>query len=125
MCYIADENWEEARETLTKIDYVSEDLFYLNLYFGNYPEAAENLKKLYTSQLTTYKISESVLELAHAPANVSDKEIFNSFLLKIVSGVDHNDGEDLYRQTTSKIKNENIKDILYAIYLEKNWDTVY
>lgn len=124
-CYIADENWEEAREALTKIDYVSEDLFYLNLYFGNYPEAAENLKKLYTSQLTTYKISESVLELAHASANVSDKEIFNSFLLKIVSGVDHNDGEYLYRQTTSKIKNENIKDILYAIYLEKNWDTVY
>ncbi len=125
-CYIADENWEDAREALMQIDeYVPDDLFYLNLYFGNFTEAAENLKKLYTSELTTDKIKESVLALADTAPDDSDKEVFNSFLLTLVKGIDHNTGESLYNRTSNQIKNKNIKEILHGIYLEKNWDATY
>ncbi|WMJ75942.1 MULTISPECIES: tetratricopeptide repeat protein [unclassified Sedimentibacter] len=125
-CYIAYENWEKARETLLKIDdYVPDNLFYLNLYFGDYKEAAENLKKLYTSELTTDKISESVMALEDIPPDDSDKEVFKSFLLKLVKGVEHNDGKKLYNQTTNQIENINIKNILYGIYLERNWESRY
>ncbi len=125
-CYIAYENWEKARDALLKIDdYVPDDLFYLNLYFGYYKDAAENLKKLYTSELTTDKITESVLALEEVPPDDSDKEVFNSFLLKLVKGVEHNDGKQLYNQTTNQIENINIKGILYGIYLERNWESRY
>ncbi len=125
-CYIADENWECAREAFIKIDgYVPYELFYLNLYFGDYAEAAENLKKLYTSEMTTNKIIESLRALADDPPEDSDREALNSFLLKLLRGVEHTEGEALYNQTASQIKNQNIKKILHGIYLEKNWDVTY
>ncbi len=124
--YIADENWEGAKDALMKIDeYVPDTLFYLNLYFGNYAEAAENLEKLHTSELTTDKIMESVRALSDANPDDSDLEVFNSFLLRLVKGIDHNDGKSVYNEAASQIKNKSIRTILYGIYLERHWDVTY
>ena len=124
--YIADENWQGARDAFMRIDeYVPYELFYLNLYFGDYAEAADNLKNLYISQLTTNKMIESVRALGDNPPDASDRDAFSSFLLKLLKGVEHSDGEALYNQTVSQIGNQNIKEILYGIYLERNWNLTY
>ena len=45
--YVAVENWEEAREAFRNIEgYVPDQLFYLNMYFGDYAGAAENIRNL-------------------------------------------------------------------------------
>lgn len=122
---IALENYEGARDALNNIkSYVSDNLFYLNMYFGDYMEAAANIrsKNFYISRLSSYKVKEALELLENSPPNASDTKAFNDFLLKLVEGIHHEDGKPLYNDTVRLISNVNLKTILYEIYIERNWD---
>lgn len=123
--YIAIENWEGAREALQKFEsYVPDNLFYLNMYFGNYMEAIGNIQSqtFYNAKMSTIKIKDALTALENSPPQFSDKQIFNDFLLKLTNGIHHEEGKKLYDEAVKQIKNINIKTILHEIYLERNWD---
>jgi hypothetical protein len=123
--YIATENWEGARNALqNREEYVSTDLFYLNIYFENYIEAAENAK--YTQRnLTSVEVKEALKELEENPPQPKDKQVFDNFLLNLVKGVQREEGKTLYRETVRQISNSNIQTILHEVYLERGWDISY
>lgn len=125
--YIAFENYEAAREALNNAESISDNLFYLNMYFGDYKEAAENVKSnnYYLSRLSSNKIIESLNELENNPPEAYDRKIFNDFLLNLVKGIDYEDGKALYDETVKKITNNSIKTILHEISLDRNWDVDY
>lgn len=126
--YVATENWEDAREALQKMEgYVSDNLFYLNMYFGDYMKAVENIqsKNYYISRLSSNKVKEALKALENSNPQIPDKQAFNEFLLKLVTGVRHEEGKALYEETDIQISNRNLKTILHEIYLERNWDTIY
>ncbi|WP_313370530.1 hypothetical protein, partial [Sedimentibacter sp.] len=122
--YIALGNYEAAREMLDKTDSVSDKLVYLNMYFGDYTKAAENLqsKNYYLSRLASNKIINAVRELGKNPPTARDRQVFNDFLLKLIKGVHYENGQSLYDETVKQIENDNIKTILYEIYLENHWN---
>jgi hypothetical protein len=125
--YIALENFEEARETLKKADGITEKLFFLNMYFGDYIEAAENIKSknFYLSRLASDKIADILNNFEENPPEAADKQIFDEFLLTLIKGIDHEDGKKLYDETVSKISNKDLKLILDEIRLERHWDISY
>ncbi len=126
--YIAVEDWESARETFRNMkDYVPDDLFYLNMYFGDYKDAAENIrsKDFYISRLSSDKVEESLKALENSHPNDSDRQAFNTFLLELVKGIDYDEGKTLYNETLRKITDSNIKTILHEIYLDRRWDVEY
>lgn len=125
--YIALEDYEEARETLKKADSVTEKLFFLNMYFGDYIEAAKNSKSknFYLSRLASDKIANILKNFEENPLDAADKMIFNDFLLTLIKGIDHEDGKKLYDDTVSKISNNDLKIILDEIRLERHWDISY
>lgn len=126
--YIVLGNYEDARAALNNINsYVSDNLFYLNMYFGDYVEATENIqsKNFYISRLSSNKVKEALKSLENSPPNTMDRQVFNEFLLKLVTVVHHEDGKALYNEIVRQISNVNLKSILHEIYLERNWDTEY
>lgn len=126
--YIALKNFEGARDALQNIEnYVSDNLFYLNMYFGDYIGAAENIqsKNYYFSRLSSNKVKEALKALESSPPQASDRQAFSDFLIKLVTGVHHEEGEKLYDETVRQITNSDIKTILHEIYLERNWDVIY
>lgn len=123
--YIAVENWEEAREALRNIEgYVPDDLFYLNMYFGDYAGAAENIQseKFYISRLSAGKVINALKALESRRPKDPDRQAFNNFLLKLVTGVNNSMGRALYDETVSRITDNHLKAILHEIFLERNWD---
>lgn len=126
--YIAVEDWESAREAFRNTkDYVPDNLFYLNMYFGDYKDAAENIrsKDFYISRLSSNKVEEALMALENSRPNDFDRQIFNTLLLKLVKGIDHDEGKALYNETAGKITDSNIKTILHEIYLDRRWDVEY
>jgi len=122
--YIALGKYEAAREVLEKTDYVSDTLVYLNMYFGDYARAAENLqsKNYYLSRMASDKIVNAVRELGENPASDENIQVFNEFLSKLIYGVHYEEGQSLYDETANKVDDENIKEILYEIYLDNHWN---
>lgn len=117
---IALENWEGARNALQhKEGYVPDELFYLNMYFENYKEAAENTKYLYSPNLKSIKVKDALENLEDIPPNSDDKQVFNNFLLKLVTGVSHEEGKTIYDEAFRKISNSDIIIILHEIYLHR------
>lgn len=124
--YIAIEKWEEAKDALQNIKgYVPDELVYLNMYFGNYIEAAEDIKYLYGSNLKSIEVKEALRNLEDIPPHPDDKEVLNNFLLKLVTGVSSEEGKAFYDETVRKISNSNIIIILHEIYLHRGWDINY
>lgn len=125
--YIAIENYEEAREALRKYDSVTENLVFLNMYFGDYIEAAENIKSssFYRSRLSSDKAKDAIAGLGENPPKADELNVFNEFLLKLIRGIPYEEGKNIYNETLKHISNNNIKIILEEIYLERNWDTEY
>lgn len=124
--YIATENWEEAKNALQKVEgYASEKLVYLNMYFGNYLEAIENIKYVYSSSLKSIKATEALKALDNIPPHPNDKQLFNDFLLKIVVGVGREEGKKLYEDIINQISNNNIKTILSEIYIDRGWGNIH
>nr|WP_312578541.1 hypothetical protein [Sedimentibacter sp.] len=125
---IALENYESARDALNNIEsYVSDNLFYLNMYFGDYMKAAANIqsKNFYISRLSSYKVTQALEALENSPPNAADKKAFDDFLLKLVTGIHHEEGKSIYDETIKRISNVNLNAILYEIYIERNWDTEF
>lgn len=125
---IALENYESARDALNNIEsYVSDNLFYLNMYFGDYMKAAANIqsKNFYISRLSSYKVTQTLEALENSPPNAADKKAFDDFLLKLVTGIHHEEGKSIYDETIKRISNVNLNAILYEIYIERNWDTEF
>ncbi|WP_312701775.1 hypothetical protein [Sedimentibacter sp.] len=121
--YIVLGDYEAAREVLEKSDTIVDTLAYLNMYFGDYDKAAENLqsKSYYRSRLVSDKVVNAVRSLAENPPSSRDVKSFNDFLLKLIYGVPYEKGQSLYDETVKQIDNENIREILYEIYLENHW----
>ena len=121
--YIAKENWEDARNALKNTEgYLPVNLFYLNMYLGNFTEATENTKYLYNSPLKSIEVKEALKALEDIEPYQNDKKIFNNFLLKLVTGVQREEGKALYDEIIKQISNSNIKTILHAIYFDRSWD---
>lgn len=125
--YIAFDKFEEAREALRNTESVTDDLFYLNMYFGDYMEAAENIKSknYYLSRLASDKIADTLKDLGNNPPQDSDRQVFNDFLLKLVKGIQHEDGKALYDGAVRQITDINLRTILHEISLERHWDVNY
>lgn len=124
--YIALENWEGARNALKNTKgYVPDELFYLNMYFENYKEAAENTKYLYSPNLKSIKVRDALENFEDIPPNSYDKQVFNNFLLKLVTGVSREEGKALYDETVKMISDSNIIVILNGIYIHRGWDISY
>lgn len=125
--YIAVGNYEKAREALKMAENVTDNLIFLNMYFGDYVEAAENIKSesFYISRLSSNKVKDALTALSHNPLKVNELKIFNDFLEKLILGIPYGDGQNIYRETAKQISNNNIKTILEEIYLERGWDTEY
>ena len=124
--YIAVENYEEAREALRMQESVTDNLIFLNMYFGDYMEACENIKSksFYRSRLP--QIKEALEALGENPPTSDELKVLNDFLLKLVSeGIPYNEGRNVYNETVKQIADSNIKTILDEIYLERHWDTDY
>ncbi|WP_313165193.1 hypothetical protein [Sedimentibacter sp.] len=121
--YIALGNYEAAREMLEKAGSVTDTLVYLNMYFGDYAKAAENLqsKDYYLSRLASDKIINAVRALGENPPVAGDRQVFDDFLLKLIYGVHYEKGQSLYYETVKQIEDDNIKTILYEIYLDNQW----
>lgn len=121
--YIALGNYEAAREMLEKAGSVTDTLVYLNMYFGDYAKAAENLqsKDYYLSRLASDKIINAVRALGENPPAAGDRQVFDDFLLKLIYGVHYEKGQSLYYETVKQIEDDNIKTILYEIYLDNQW----
>lgn len=64
-------------------------------------------------------------KLEDIPPHPDDKQVFNNFLLKLVTGVSREEGKALYDETVRKISNSNIIIILHEIYLHRGWDIGY
>ncbi len=126
--YIASGKLEEARTALQNLEsYVPDNLFYLNIYFGNYEEAVKNIEseKHYSTKMSIKTVRDALKAFEKYPPQFEDKEIFNNFLLKLVNEVNHSEGVALYDETIKQINDGNIKTILNEIYLERNWDISY
>ena len=121
--YIAFEKYDEAREALKNTESVTDNLIYLNMYFEDYQEAAENVmsKNYHLSRLSSSKIVETLKELDENPPQANDKQIFNEFLLKLINGINHEKGYKIYEEAVSQISNNNFKIILNEINLERHW----
>lgn len=121
--YIAFEKYDEAREALKNTESVTDNLIYLNMYFEDYQEAAENVmsKNYHLSRLSSSKIVETLKELDENPPQANDKQIFNEFLLKLINGINHEKGYEIYEEAVSQISNNNFKIILNEICLERHW----
>lgn len=121
--FIATENWKSARNALQNTEgYLPVNLFYLNMYLENYTMAAENTKYLYNSPLKSIEVKEALRNLEDIPPHHNDKQIFNNFLLKLVTGVQREEGKGFFDEIIKQISNSNLKTILNAIYLERGWD---
>lgn len=116
-------DYEAAREVLEKIDSVTDTLVYLNMYFGDYAKAVENLqsKSYYLSRMKSDEIINAVIELGEIPSYSKDIQVFRNFLSKLISGVPHEKRQSVYDETVRQIENENIRKILYEIYFENQW----
>lgn len=125
--YIAVENYEEAREALKKRESVTENLFFLNMYFGDYMEAEEDIKSesFYRSRLSSNKVKDALIALSNNLPEDDELRVFNEFLLKLINGIPYEDGKKLHDETIKQISNSNIKAILDEIYLEKHWYIEY
>lgn len=125
--YIAVEDYEEAREALRKYESVTDDLVFLNMYFGDYMEAAENIKSksFYRSRLSSNKVKDAIIGLGENPPQDGELNVFNEFLLKLIRGIPYEEGKNVYNETLKHISNNNIKIILEEIYLERHWYTEY
>ena len=125
--YIAVEDYEEAREALRKYDRVSDGLVFLNIYFGDYMEAAENIKSksFYRSRLSSNKVKDAITGLGVNPPKADELNVFNEFLLKLINGIPYEEGKVVYNETIRQVSNNNIKTILEEIYLERHWYTEY
>lgn len=122
--YIAMEDWENARDALRQEEegYTDDDLIYLNMYFGEYGEAAENAKYSYNHNLSSEKFTMPLKDLDKNPPNSKDKEILDDFLLELVSGIGREDGKAIYNEIMDEISNRTIRVILKEIYLSRSWD---
>ncbi len=122
--YIAVGNYEKAREALRIAENVTDNLIFLNMYFGDYMEAAENIKSenYYISRLSSNKVKDALTTLSHNPPKKDEYKIFNNFLEKLISGITYEKGQNIYDETVKQISNDNIKTILEEIYLERHWN---
>jgi tetratricopeptide (TPR) repeat protein len=125
--YIAVENYEGAREALQMAENVTDNLIFLNMYFGDYKEAVESIKseRFYRSRLSSNKVKEALESLSESPPKGDELKVFNDFLLKLINSIPYNEGQNVYDETVKQISNNNIKTILDEIYLERNWDIEY
>lgn len=124
--YIAEENWEEARDALEDSDdiYLYDNLFYLNMYLGDYANALDNVNYLYRNLAMSLETREAIENLIDSPPQGKDKEGFNNFLLELVKGIDRKKGISLYKETIKEVINEDIKVVLRDIYYDRGWDIV-
>ena len=120
-------DYEKAREALRECETVTDTLIYLNMYFGDYMEAAKNLmsENFYISRLSSNKVKETLESLDENPPEGEELRVFNDFLLKLINGIPYDTGLNVYNETVNQISNSNIKTILDEIYLERNWDIEY
>lgn len=121
--YMAMEDWENARYALEKEEgHTSDELIYLNIYFGDYKEAAEAAKYSYNSSLTSERFGSALRSLEKNPPNSKEKQILDSFLLELISGLGREEGKAIYNEIVDEISNSNIRMILKEIYLSRSWD---
>ena len=120
---IAIENYEEAREALRKYESVTDNLVFLNMYFGDYMEASENIKSesFYRSRLSSDKVKDAIEGLGENPPKEDELNVFNEFLLKLINGIPYEEGKNIYNETVKHISNNNIRTIIEEIYLERRW----
>ena len=125
--YIAVGNYDKAREVLNNSENVSEKLVFLNMYFGDYMEAAKSIQSdsFYISILSSNKVKGALTALSENPPKGDELGIFNDFLLKLITGIPYEEGKNIYDETVRQISNSNIKIILDEIYLENHWYTEY
>lgn len=127
--YIAIEDWERARDAFSKYEsYTPEQLFLLNMYFTDYDKAIENLLSdgYYLSRMKSSRVIDALSSLSDNKPITPDLQVFNDFLLKLIKGsIDYKEGYDIYHSTTRQISDQNLKTILYEIYLDRHWDTRY
>lgn len=125
--YIAVGNYEKAKEALIMAENITDNLIFLNMYFGDYMEAAENLKSenFYISRLSSNKVNEALTALSQNPPKEDELKVFNDFLEKLIYGIPYDEGQKIYDETVKQISNNNIKTILDEIYLERHWYTEY
>ena len=125
--YIAVGNYEKARETLQMAENVTDNLFFLNMYFGDYLEASKNIKSenFYISRLSSNKVKDALTALNQNPPTGEELEIFNDSLEKLIAGISYKEGQNIHDEAVKQISNSNIKSILDEIFLERHWDTEY
>lgn len=125
--FIAVENYEEARKALIEMESVSDKLIFLNMYFGDYMEAVENIKSksFYISRLSSNKVIDALIALSNNPPQDDELKEFNNFLFELIKGIPYEDGKYVYNEALKQISNSNIKIILDEIYLEKHWYIEY
>lgn len=127
--YLAIEDWESARDAFSKYEsYTPEQLFLLNMYFTDYDKAIENLLSdgYYLSRLKSSRVIEALNNLSDKKPLTPDLQVFNDFLLRLVTGsIDYKEGYETYQATNRQISDQNLKTILYEIYLDRHWDTRY
>lgn len=125
--YISVDNYEQAREALKMAENVIDDLIFLNMYFGDYMEAAENIKSenFYISTLSSSKVKDALTALSNNPPKEDELRVFNDFLEELISGIHYEEGQKIYDETVKQISNNNIRTILDEIYLERHWQIEY
>lgn len=124
--YIAEENWEKARDALEDSEdvYLYDNLFYLNMYLGDYAKALANVNYLYRNIAMSLETRLAIENLRDNPTEGKDLGDFNNFLLELVKGIDRRKGINLYKETIKEITNEDIKVVLRDIYYDRGWDIV-
>ena len=125
--YIAVENYEGAREALQMAENVTDNLIFLNMYFGDYKEAVESIKseRFYRSRLSSNKVKDAIEALDESPPRGDELKVFNDFLLKLINGIPYGETRNIYNKTVKQISNSNLKTIIDEIYLDRNWDLEY
>jgi len=122
--HLIDGEWEEAVASFEKSDRtIPWQVFYLDLLIGDYKQAAERLRdhRFHVYRMEPLNMEDALMTLSFGGL-AQDEEDHLRNLMETLVMEDRDQAQEVYREILPDIENDELREVLYGIYLMNNWD---
>ena len=122
--HLIDRDWESAVTVYEENeDVLSSKVLYLDILLGNYQSAAKRLRdsRFHVYRMEPLRIEEALQALSEEGLSFADETRLEK-LMEALLIESRDSAEEVYREILPDVESKALRDLLYEIHLNNNWD---